>query len=1018
LTTAKHTEARFEDAIETELSQRGYSAGDPADYDAEKALFPADVLAFVQATQPDRWQKLVDIQGGDAGDTLIDSLTKELATKGALNVLRHGFKCFGKTFRLAAFAPATGMNPEAMAEYEQNILKVTRQINFSPKNQDLAVDVVLSVNGLPVVTMELKNPMTGQNVENAKRQYEKTRDAREPLFRFKERALVHFAVDPDLVYMTTKLDGGDTFWLPFNRGHEHAAGNPPVADGYRTGFLWEEILARDSLMQILQRFIHLQVDEKKITTDKGVKTVRKETMIFPRFHQLDAVRKLVTHARGHGSGHNYLVQHSAGSGKSNSIAWLAHQLASLHDQADEKIFHSVVIITDRVVLDKQLQDTVYQIEHKRGVVEKIDENTQQLAKALADGTPIIISTVQKFPFIAQALDTLAAKGADVEIETAGRRFAVIVDEAHSSSAGETAQELRKVLNKEGIEAAVAEQMLAEEDEEPLSEEAREELRRDMAKRARQPNLSYFAFTATPKFKTMALFDEPGPDGTSPFHLYSMRQAIQEGFILDVLANYTTYKTYYGLIKQVEEDPEVPKRKAGKALARFLSLHPHNLRQKVEVIVEHFRRHTRHRIGGRAKAMVVTGSRLHAVRYKQAFDAYCKEQGYTDIKTLVAFSGTVTDDKTDQQYTEVGMNDGISEKRLPEKFASHEYQVLIVAEKYQTGFDQPLLHTMYVDKRLAGVQAVQTLSRLNRTAPGKVDTFVLDFVNERDEIFQAFKPYYDVTEQAEMPDPQRLYELEHGLLESGILVQDEIDAFAEIFYRRRSEPTPGEHKRLNAIIDQAVQRFEDAEETVQGEVRGLLTSFRNLYGFLAQVIPFEDPELERLYAFARFLLLKLPRRSDEPDVHLEDEVALKFYRLEKISEGSIDLSEGDGDALKGPIEVGSGEVREDEAVYLSTLVDQLNDRFGTEFTPADQLFFDQVAESAVEDQTLQEAAKANTMPNFELVFNRRLEELFIDRMEGNEEIFDRVMNDEAFRRLAARQLVQQVYGRLTEPQDAS
>lgn len=465
--------------------------------------------------------------------------------------------------------------------------------------------------------------------------------------------------------MTTKLEGKSTAWLPFNQGYRKGAGNPPGEGGnYRTAYLWEEALTRDSLLDILARFVHLQIDERQIRTDKGLRMVRKETMIFPRCHQLAVVRRLVDHAQANGSGRNYLIQHSAGSGKSNSIAWLAHHLAGLHDARDQKVFDTVVVITDRLLLDQQLQDTIYQFEHKKGVVEKIDEDTKQLAKALASRVPIIISTIQKFPFISSAITTLGKKGEHIAIDSADRRFAIIVDEAHSSLAGETAQALRGILNREGIEAAVAAQILDDQDDSNLTPEARENMLREMAKRPRQPNLSYFAFTATPKFKTKALFDEPGDDGKSPFHLYSMRQAIQEGFIMDVLANYTTYKAYFGLVKQVADDPEVPEREAAKALARFLAFHPHNLRQKVEVIVEHFRTFTRHKVGGRAKAMVVTGSRLHAVRYKQEIDKYIREKGYADIKTLVAFSGTVEDPEFEgKTYTEVGMNGGIRESEL-------------------------------------------------------------------------------------------------------------------------------------------------------------------------------------------------------------------------------------------------------------------------------------------------------------------------------------------------------------------
>jgi type I restriction enzyme R subunit len=1011
---SKHTEARFEDAIESTLLARGYLKGDPRTYDPVRGLFPADVIAYVRASQVKKWQSLVDLQGNAAETVLLDALTKELASKGSLQVLRHGFKCFGKTYQMAAFKPASGMNPDTIAAYEQNIVTITRQVRFNPATTE-TVDVVLALNGVPVATAELKNPMSGQTVENAKHQYANDRDPRTALFRFKERALVHFAVDPDLVFMTTRIEGKSTQWLPFNRGRHNGAGNPPGEGGnYRTAYLWEEVLIGDSLLDMLARYVHLQVDERQVRTPSGVRTVRKEAMIFPRYHQLTSVRRLVAHAQAHGAGHNYLIQHSAGSGKSNSIAWLTHHLAGLHNDKDQKIFDTAVVITDRLILDRQLQDTIYQFEHKKGVVEKIDEDTQQLAKALANRVPIVISTIQKFPFIAGAIDSLAKKGETAAIDTAGKRFAVIVDEAHSSSAGETAQALRGILNKEGIESAVAAQVLDDEDDSGLSAEARENMLREMAKRPRQPNLSYFAFTATPKFKTKAIFDEPGDDGRSPFHLYSMRQAIQEGFILDVLANYTTYKAYFGLVKSIADDPNVPQREAAKALARFLSLHPHNLRQKVEVIVEHFRTFTRHKIGGRAKAMVVTASRLHAVRYKLEIDKYIRDSGYTDIKTLVAFSGEVVDpDIAEKKFTEVGMNGGIRESELAEKFATEEYQVLIVAEKYQTGFDQPLLHTMYVDKRIDGVQAVQTLSRLNRRAPGKDDTFVLDFVNERDDVLKAFKPYYGETEIGEMPDAHQLYCIQHELEASPVLDNSEITAFCEVWFRNRREPTAGEHKKLNGIIDRAIERYNALNDGDKDDFKARLVSFRNLYTFLAQIIPYKDSDLEKLYTYARFLLLKLPRRANGPGYDLEDEVALRFYRLQKISEGSINLEEGEAEPLKGPTEVGT-RGSDDKEIQLSRLIDKLNDRFGTDFKPADQLFFDQVAESAADNETLKTAAQVNTLDNFKHVFDRMLEGLFVDRMEGNEEIFDRVMNDPAFRNLAAEHLVRDVYQRLRQP----
>jgi type I restriction enzyme R subunit len=1021
----KHTEAAFESAIEASLvAHGGYTSIPSSGYDEARALFPAEVIWFLQDTQKTRWNQLNDMLGERTEATVLDSLVKELADKGTLHVLRHGFKCYGKTLRLAYFPPNTSMNPEAKDLYDSNRLGICRQVAFTSvmkrpdgKNRRCEIDVTLTVNGLPVVTVELKNPQTGQRASHAKTQYMQDRDGRDLLFKFKERALVHFAVDPDEAWMTTALKGKETLFLPFNRGNGYGAGNPPVEDNWKTHYLWDEVLAADSLLDILQRFMHLEVKERKVATDKGVRTVRRETMIFPRYHQLDAVRRLVGHARENGSGRNYLIQHSAGSGKSNSIAWLAHRLASLHDAQDNKVFHSVVVITDRRVLDQQLQNTIYQFEHKKGVVEKIDEDTQQLAKALSGGTPIIISTIQKFPFISQALSTLERQGQGVAIDTTGRRFAVIVDEAHSSQSGETVMALRGVLNKSGIADAIATQIGDEEDD-SLTDDAKARMMRDMMERTRQPNLSFFAFTATPKFKTKAVFDEPGASGLSPFHEYTMRQAIEEGFILDVLQNYTTYKRFFGLIKQAEDDPLVSRKQAARALGRFMELHPVNIDQVVTVIIEHFRTNVMHELGGRAKAMVVTGSREAAVRYKLAFDAYVKKQGYQGIRSLVAFSGSLElDDLPGKSFTEVSLNDGLPESELPERFEGEDYRVLLVAEKYQTGFDQPLLQTMYVVKKLAGVQAVQTLSRLNRTAPGKTRTFVLDFANEEQDIFDAFKPYFEATPVGENADPQQLNGLQYKILEAGIVTPEDVIDFAQVWYQRRRDHSKSDHQAMNAILDRMVERFKQLDEDDREQYRGILTAFRNLYAFLAQVIPYQDSELEKLYALVRNLLTKLPREDDADRFELDDEVTLKYFRLRQIGEGSIDLGTGEAEPLKGPTDVGTARMK-DEEVELSSLVDKLNERFGTDFTEADQLFFDQVSTTAESRDRITEAALANSFENFSSYFERVLEELFIERMEGNEEIFNRVMSDKAFRGAAHDHIARQVWERIRERHDQS
>ena len=992
----QHTEKSFESVIEDHLlSSGGYGKGDSSAFDRTRGLDPTVLLPFIQETQPREWEYLKNIQKDKAEETLLDDLCRTLDSEhqGCLMVLRHGFKCFGKLFRAAYFAPASRMNPETQRLYAANRLTVTRQLHYSLKHEN-SLDLVLSLNGIPIITAELKNPMTGQTWRNAIHQYKNDRDSKDLIFHFKKRTLVHFAMDTDEVYMTTRLSGRATYFLPFNLGRGNGAGNPENPEGHKTAYLWEHVWERDSFLDILARFIHLQVEEKKL----GSKKVKKETMIFPRYHQLDCVRALVADARKGGTGINYLVQHSAGSGKSNSIAWLAHRLASLYDEKDEKVFDSIIVVTDRVVLDQQLQNTIYQFEHKQGVVLKIDINSTQLAEALGSGVPIVITTLQKFPFVTEKMGDLPM-----------RRYAVIVDEAHSSQGGETATELKGVLAGE----AIKEEAKAKAEEEGLPD-YEEEILKTMAKRGHQPNISFFAFTATPKYKTLEVFGTSDTDGKpQPFHLYSMRQAIEENFILDVLQNYTTYKTYYRLIKSIEDDPKVDKRKAARALARFMSLHPHNIAQKTEVMVEHFRHFTMHKIGGKAKAMVVTSSRLHAVKYKQMFDKYIADKGYTGIKTLVAFSGTVIDpDAPAVEYTEVGMNNGIREKELPERFGTEEYQVLLVAEKYQTGFDQPLLHTMYVDKRLAGIQAVQTLSRLNRKHSGKEDTFVLDFVNEPDEILNAFQPYYEQTIIGERADPRQLYELQAKLDGHQVYYKAEVEEFCKVFYKPKPNQTPADHARMNTCIDPAVGRYNELEEEVREEFRKTLVAFRTLYSFMAQVIPFQDSDLEKLYSYIRFLLTKLPRSDRGPVYNFDDDVALKFYRLQKIGEGSINMEAGKQEPISGPTSIGTGIARGDE-IELSRLIDILNERFSTEFKPGDQLFFESIREDAVADSNLRQAALANTMENFGYVFRKALEGLFIDRMDQNEEITAKFMNEDRFREAVNQHLLKEVYEKIRE-----
>ncbi|MDK8319871.1 type I restriction endonuclease [Actinobaculum massiliense] len=873
-------------------------------------------------------------------------------------------------------------------KYWANRMTVVRQLHYSTKNEN-SVDTVLFVNGIPVVTLELKNQLTGQTYRNAIHQYKSSRPASEVLFGLNRRAVVHFAVDTDEAWMTTKLAGMDTVFLPFNRGYKNGAGNPPVPGKYKTSYLWEEVLAKDSLLDILQRFVQFVPHE----SDR-----RKDKLIFPRYHQLDAVRALVADAKEHGAGKNYLVQHSAGSGKSNTIAWLAHHLSNLHDDQQRAVFDSIIVITDRRVLDKQLQDTVFSMDHTAGVVVRVDKNARQLTEALADGAKIIISTLQKFPFV------------DVsKVATAGKRFAVIVDEAHSSQTGEASEKLKQVLadtataGKESEEDLLERYAAAEAQVEAEQLEIDEQIAEELRTQGHQENLSFFAFTATPKQKTLEIFGTPVPDATPrPFHVYSMRQAIEEGFILDVLKNYTTYQTYYKIGKTTADDPEYSTKQANKALGKYLSLHPYNLRQKAEIIIEHFRANVAHKIGGQAKAMLVTGSRLHAVRYYFAFRDYIKQKGYTDLGVLVAFSGAVEDQGA--EYTEEQLNQ-IPEAELPERFATCEYQLLLVAEKYQTGFDQPLLHTMYVDKKLHGVKAVQTLSRINRMHPGKTDTFVLDFVNTAEEIQKSFQDYYISTGITEETDPNIVYDLYHFLASYHLWTDKEIEGFTRVFFTQQTKQTNLDFSRLNAYLDPAVARFNELEDEDKLEVRARMNKFNRNYDFLTHIIRYDDERLHRFAAYAKLLVRKL-RIDGDPTPHLEDEVALQYYRIQKVYEDSIDLMDEEGQLANNPDTSGASE---DEKDSLSNIISKLNDRWGTEFTHMDKVI-EQLTEDMVEDAEVKARAH-NSVDLFSIVYSERIQDIVLERMSQNQDFAIKYLSDAQFRADVDRVLLPLIYSRL-------
>ncbi len=926
----------------------GTAQGSPTDFDPARGLDTAELYAFIGATQADTWHELRTLYGdpNKAQRGFADRLAKELDARGTVDLLRHGVVDLGVTIRLAFFRPASGLTPELVERYGKNRLTVTRQLPYEGGSTK-TLDLCLFVNGIPVATAELKNAITGQSIDHAIEQYRTSRDPKSPLLR---RAVVHFAVDTERVAMATRLEGKATRFLPFNRGHDLGAGNPPNLAGHRTAYLWERVWQRDAWLDLLNRFVHVE------PAPKGSK--KRANVIFPRFHQWDAALALTAEAREHGPGNDYLVQHSAGSGKSNTIAWLAHRLSSLHDAADEKVFDKVVVITDRRVLDKQLQETIYQFEHAHGVVVRIDENSQQLADALAgEQARIVITTLQKFPFVTEKIEARP-----------NRTYAVVVDEAHSSQTGESATTLKAVL---GAKAG-------EPDPEEPADPAEDALAAAVAARGRQPNLSFFAFTATPKARTLELFGryDPATDRHVPFHLYSMRQAIEEGFILDVLANYVTYKTYWQIEQATPDDPEYDPGKARAAIARFVALHPHQLAQKAEVIVEHYRAKVRHRIGGLAKAMVVTASREHAARYKLALEKYINDKGYTDVGVLVAFSGSLDLDGID--VTESSMN-GFPESQTAAVFDTDDWHILVVAEKYQTGFDQPKLYATYVDKPLTGLAAVQTLSRLNRTyqrnGVRKDGTFVLDFYNDAEEIRAAFEPYYGAT-VAPPTDPNLLYDTRHALDPYGVLWPDEVERCVALLLAKGQIA----HDRVHAALAPAIDRFGALEPDEQERFRDDLNRFVRTYSFLSQVVAFTDAKLERDYLFCKALAAFIKAGGSEA-VH--PEVELTHLKLDQTFEGSVTLTETQGEVTT--IFGGTGKLYEPEAEPLSVIIQRLNERFGTTFAPEDRVFYDAVFDKLTKRPDIQQAAAANTPENFKLVLEKEAMAGVLDQLGVSEEM---------------------------------
>ena len=960
------SEYAFEEHIEEVLLKtHGYFPAQQADYDKALCLRPETVISFIRATQTQKWADYCDLVGDkdEATRNLLKRIKEVVDKEGTLHALRKGFDIHGAGhFDLCYFEPTNPVAAEARRLYQENLLHIQRQVKFS-ESDEKSLDMGIFLNGLPIFTIELKNQISGQNISHAIKQYKDTRDPKEPLFRFK-RCLAHFAVDNDLVYVATELAGAKTQFLPFNQGNDGGAGNPPCKVGYATSYLWREVWQKPRILDLIQRFIRV-VD---VLDDKGNRTGQ-HRQIFPRFHQLGCVRELGADAQQHGAGRRYLNQHSAGSGKTNCIAWLANSLATLHTKAGQPVFSSVIVISDRRVIDRQLQRTLSQVIETPGMLVNIAADdgmtSKDLKRALEDGKRIIVTTLQKFGVIMDSMGDLP-----------GERFAVIVDEAHSSQAGQSAKAVQKVLS------------YASEDEQKDEEEKTTEDRilEELKTRGPQKNVSYFAFTATPKPETLQQFGTKHQDGTfKPFSLYTMRQAIEEKFILDVLKNYTTYDQYWALLKKVKDDPEFDGAKTKTLLKQFVSRHERTIAKKVAIIVEHFQASVSDKLSGKAKAMIVTSSRLHAVRYKLAADACLKKKG-SQFKALVAFTDVVKDSKDGKEYTEANMN-GFPEATTADRFEADEYRFLIVASKFQTGFDQPKLLAMYVDKKLNGVACVQTLSRLNRTTVGKEETFVLDFENAAEDIDKGFQPFYDRITLSKETDPNQLYNIRTELDKFGIHTEADLDAFSDQWFAAKSKI-----EKLHALTDPVAEKWKREGEEEQVDYKSKARDFVKLYAFMSHLVPMRDTGLEKLNAFLRFLLPKLPAKKGETPLEVLGMVDMEKLAVRKKDKKDIGLKRGEEKV--DPLNYGGGAtLSEEEREQLSKIIEDLNTRFNTSFTSDEIMVIKQLEKKIKEDESLRQQLNNGSPHAVEATFQQVARDAFEDLINDNYKFYKKVSEDE-------------------------
>jgi len=997
-------EKNFEQDIEQYLlSEGGYMKGTMATYDKKRAIDMPVLIQFIEATQPKQWAKYKNIYGDNAEHQLYKMFQNNVAQSGLIYVLRNGIKDRGIGIKFVYFEPASGLNEELVQKYKANILTETRQFFYSTDNKN-SIDMVLSVNGIPVVALELKNQLTGQTVENAKHQFRYDRDPKEPLFWFNNRILAYFGVDLEEVVMTTHLKGEETFFLPFNQGSNGAGnigdgGNPENPDGYPTSYLWEKVLRRDMLLSLLQRYISLQ-EEESVSLVNGKKVTRKSRkIIFPRYHQLDVVEKIVADTKASKEGKSYLLQHSAGSGKSNSIAWLTYRLSSLHNFEDKELFQSVFVITDRRVLNNQLQTTILGFDHYEGQIETItdSDNSQKLKDAINDKKRIIITTIHRFPLIYKELDGHHRKN-----------FAIVIDEAHSSQSGKSAEKLKEALAD--TDEALKEMAEWEEKTEQELKDSMDVMTETLLAQGKHKNLYFYAFTATPKPKTLQTFGVMKPDGTyDAFHHYSMRQAIDEGFILDVLKYYTTIETSYEVAKAISENPEFEEIPATIAIKRYHDNHEYVLQQKVEVMVEKLREITLQKIGGKAKAMIVSPSRAHAVRYLFLVRDYCKKMGYQDVHPLVAFSGTVK--YQGEEYTESKLNSTeeqrISERQLPLFFNSDLYNVLIVADKYQTGFDEPLLHTMFVDKKLRGVKAVQTLSRLNRSHKGKTDTYILDFVNTADGIKASFQPFYEDTLLSDAVDVNVVYEYDTDLKKYHLWNTDDEDKVYEIYKKRVQGST--DMGKLVSALKPALNGFENLVEDEQFKVRSLLKNFIRFYSYLAQVARTFDRELYKSYIFAEFFYRVIPKKPHQK-VDLNSKLALINNKLTETFTGTIELAPTDKDKTLKPEKGTKANPTEVKTDLLANIIEKINIMYAGKFTEADRVIVETIYDKLIKaSKGLKKQAKNNDASMFETsIFPKEFEKVaqkcYMEQMDA----FSKLFEDEQFYKRVMSEMAKAMY----------